>query len=173
VEIGAGTIAAAQRPSRDRFAGGGDMRRTSALVCLLAGSPALAAAGELPRIGLTLGTAQGTTIGAVVRVTDRLTSRSTLRISEWDVTSEFDLTGDLLRDRSFVPYLGAGVELLADDTGHTERTDARAVVGVRHDPTRHVRLFTEAVWNRRLSGAPVPPSTGVVIRLGAGVTVLF
>ena len=149
------------------------MRRTTVLVCLLAGAPALAAAGE-PRYGFTLATAQGTTVGAVVRVTERLTSRSSLRVPEWeDAVAELDLTGDLLRDRAFVPYLGVGVELHGNPEKQTERTESRAVVGLRHDPTAHVRLFGEAVWHRRLSGWTALDDANVNIRLGAGVSVLF
>jgi hypothetical protein len=150
------------------------MKRTMALTALLAGAWAeLAGAGE-PRVGITFAAAQGTTVGAVVRITDRLTSRSAFRFPSWGgAVAEFDLTGDLLRSHAFVPYLGAGVELVADGTGGTERTESRALVGVRHDPTRHVRLFTEGVWHRHLGGATGPQDKDVEIRLAAGVAVLF
>jgi hypothetical protein len=147
------------------------MRRTIMLLCLLAGAPALAAAGE-PRLGLTLGTAGGTTVGALVLVTDRFASRSTLRVPAWGgAVGELDVTGDLLRDRAFVPYLGAGVEMLLEHGN--ERTESRALVGVRHAPTERVRLFGEAVWHRRLSGWTALDDANVNIRLGAGVSVLF
>lgn len=149
------------------------MKRTMALTALLAGACTLSMAGE-PRVGVTLGAAQGTTVGAVVRVTDRLTSRSTVRLPSWGgAVAEFDLTGDLLRARTFVPYLGAGVELLQDGTGHNERTESRAVLGVRHDPTSHVRLFGETVWHRRLGGATLPEDADVQLRLAAGLALMF
>lgn len=150
------------------------MLRTLLLTSLLAAAPALAAA-EGPRVGVTIGSAQGTTVGALVRLTDRFTSRSTLRLPSWGgAAGELDLTGDLLRDRAFVPYVGAGVELLLEEgTGALERTESRALVGVRHDPTAHVRLFGEAVWHRRIDGARWPEDSDVEIRLAAGVSVLF
>ena len=64
-------------------------------------------------------------------------------------------------------------ELHGNPEKQTERTESRAVVGLRHDPTAHVRLFGEAVWHRRLSGAARSEDAYVNVRLAAGVSVLF
>jgi Surface antigen len=150
------------------------MKRTMMLTALCTGAWAGSASAGEPRLGLEIGTAQGTTVGALVRVTDRVSSRAALRFPSWGgVSSDLDVTFDVLRGRPFVPYLGAGVELVSQDDGRTEQTESRALVGVRHHPTPHVRLFGEAVWHRPLGRQPVPLDEDIQIRLGVGVSVLF
>ena len=150
------------------------MRWAIVVTALLAGVYARSAGAEEPRIGLTLGRSEGTAVGTVIRISDRLTSRTALRLPSWGgASAEFDLTYDALRGHVLVPYVGAGIALLQDDFGGRGRKESRALVGVRHHATQHVRLFGDAVWYRRIDGPPGPFDEYVNIRLGAGVSVMF
>jgi hypothetical protein len=150
------------------------MKRTMVLTALCAGAWAGTVSAGEPQLGLTLGTAEGTTVGAAVRVSDRLTSRTALRLPSWGGMSvEYDATFDVRHGADFVPYVGAGIEMVGDDGDGPTRGASRVLFGVRHNATPRVRLFGETVWHRWFDVPRAPGEAAVELRLGAGVSVMF